>query len=182
MFRIYRVSYCISILKFVGQTSILFKQRLTPLQALPKAKHYCAYQERCHSEVKEKLYSFGLNKYDVEILLSRLVEEDYLNEERFAVLFAGSKFRTKQWGRIKIKHELKQKGIGDYIIRRAMKEIDEEDYLKSLDKLASQKWSSLKSEQYMSRQAKTLSFLMQKGYEPDLANKAIQQIRKPEAL
>ena len=66
-------------------------EKLTPQQALPKAKHYCAYQERCHSEVKEKLYGFGLHKNDVEEILSKLIEEKYLNEERFAVHFAGGK-------------------------------------------------------------------------------------------
>ena len=87
----------------------MYKQQLTKEQAHQKAKHYCAYQERCHSEVKEKLYGFGLRKSDVEDLLSKLIEEDYLNEERFAIQFAGGRFRMKQWGRIKIKYELKQK-------------------------------------------------------------------------
>lgn len=168
-------------LNFVVTKSFpLFVQRPTPQQAFQKAKHYCAYQERCHSEVKEKLYNFGLRKHDVEILISQLIEEDYLNEERFAILFAGSKFRTKQWGRVKIKYELKQKQIGDYIIKKAMKEIDETDYLKTLQKLANQKWSSLKAEQHINRQVKTQSYLMQKGYEADMVSKVLQQIRKPE--
>jgi regulatory protein len=158
----------------------LFAQRLTPLQALQKLKHYCSYQERCHSEVKEKLYNYGLRKHDVELLISQLIEEDYLNEERFAILFAGSKFRAKQWGRIKIRYELKQKQIGEYIIKKAMKEIEEADYLKTLQHLAQKKWGSLKAEQHINRQVKTQNYLMQKGYEPDLVSKAIQQIRFPE--
>ena len=91
----------------------MFKQHLTVEQAFQKGKHFCSYQERCHTEVKEKLYGFGLNKQAVEMLLSRLIEEDYLNEERYAQQFAGGKFRMKQWGRIKIKYELKQKKIND---------------------------------------------------------------------
>lgn len=158
----------------------LFAQRPTPQQALQKVKHYCAYQERCHSEVKEKLYNFGLRKHDVELLMSQLIEEDYLNEERFAKLFAGSKFRTKQWGRVKVKYELKQKQVGDYIIKKAMQEIDDEVYVKTLQQLATKKWNSLKAEQYINRQVKTQNYLMQKGYEADLVSKAIQQIRKPE--
>lgn len=121
-----------------------------------------------------------MRKHDVELLISQLIEEGYLNEERFATLFAGSKFRTKQWGRVKIRHELKQKQVGEYIIKKAMKEIEEADYLKALQQLAQKKWQSLKAEQYINRQVKTQSYLMQKGYEADLINKAIQQIRQPE--
>ncbi|HEV8079593.1 MAG TPA: hypothetical protein VGP43_02700 [Chitinophagaceae bacterium] len=78
--------------------------KLTKEQALPKIKLYCAYQERCHKEVKEKLYSLGLYKKDVEQLISQMIEENYLNEERFAIQYAGGKFRMNKWGRIKIKH------------------------------------------------------------------------------
>ena len=83
-------------------------QNLTPKQAFPKIKQFCAYQERCHSEVKEKLYGYGLNKDDVEELISKLIEENYLNEERFAIVFAGGKFRSKNWGKVKIKYELNE--------------------------------------------------------------------------
>src|SRR6187401_2447386 len=91
-------------------------------KALQKIKHYCAYQERSHYEVKEKLYSFGLYKNEVELLLSQLVEENYLNEERYAIAFAGGKFRIKQWGRVKIKYELKQKQVSEYSIKKALKQ------------------------------------------------------------
>lgn len=107
---------------------MLQKKRLTPEQAYQKIKHYCGYQERSHAEVKEKLYSFGLWKNDVEMLLSRIIEEDYLNGERFAKAFVGGKFRMKHWGRVKIKYELKQKQVSEYNIRKAMKEINEDDY------------------------------------------------------
>ena len=90
------------------------RKYLTAEQAFQKLKHYCGYQGRCHKEVKEKAYSLGLRKSDVEELTSRLIEEDFLNEERFAKLFVGGKFRIKQWGRVKIKHELKQKGVSEY--------------------------------------------------------------------
>jgi len=154
------------------------KQSFTPEQAFQKIKQFCAYQERCHREVTEKLYSFGLYKKDVEILLSRLIEENYLNEERFAIAFAGGKFRMKQWGRIKIKYELKQKGVGSYCINLALKEIDEETYLATLKSLATKKWESLKGEQYLNRQAKTTTYLMQKGFEQNLISTAIDEIRK----
>src|SRR5882724_4652199 len=126
--------------------TMIRRQHLTKEQALQKAKHYCAYQERCHSEVKGKLYSLGLWKKDVEELLSQLIEENYLNEERFAIQFAGGKFRMKQWGKVKIQYMLKQKRISAYCIKKAMKEIDDETYEKVLKKLALQKLSSLKTE------------------------------------
>src|SRR5688500_6130993 len=105
--------------------NMLQKKRLTPEQAFQKIKQYCAYQERSHAEVKEKLYSFSLFKSDVESLISRLIEEDYLNEERFAKMFAGGKFRMKHWGRVKIRYELKQKQVSEYNIKKALQEIAE---------------------------------------------------------
>jgi regulatory protein len=120
--------------------------KLTKSQALPKIKQYCAYQERCHQEVKEKLYSFGLYKNDIDQLIAQLIEENYLNEERFAQHYAGGKFRMKHWGRNKIKQALKQKQVSDYCIKKAMKEIDDEVYMKTLHKLAEQKLKTLKGE------------------------------------
>jgi regulatory protein len=135
-------------------------------QALQKIRHYCGYQERCHAEVKEKLYSFGLYKQDVEEMISTLIEENYLNEERFAQHFAGGKFRMKQWGRKRIEYELKQKQLSDYCIRKGLKEIDENDYRKTLGKLAEQKWDQLKEEDNIYNKRKKLSdYLVQKGYE-----------------
>ena len=104
-------------------------------KALQKIKHFCSYQERNHQEVKEKLYSFGLYKMDVEMLLSQMIEENYLNEERFAIAFAGGRFRIKKWGRVKIRYELKQKRISDYCIKIGLASIAEEDYIKTLQKL-----------------------------------------------
>src|SRR5690349_5361845 len=108
---------------------MMTKKKLTPQQALAQAKIYCAYQERCHSETKERLYSFGLTTNEVDQIIAQLIEEDYLNEERFAAAFARGKFRMKRWGRVKIKYEMKQRQITGYCIQKAMKEIDEEEYL-----------------------------------------------------
>jgi len=155
-----------------------FSKSFTPEQAFAKAKHYCAYQERSHAEVKEKLYSFKLKKTDVETILSQLIEENYLNEERFAKMFAGGRFRLKKWGRVKIGYELKQKRVSPYNIKIALSEIDEEQYRDTLLKLAKQKWKSLKSDQYIVRQAKTQQYLMQKGYEPNLVRATILEIRQ----
>ena len=112
------------------------KSALSPEQALQKVRHYCGYQERSHSEVQEKLYSFGLRKKDVEAALATLIEENYLNEERFALQFAGGHFRLKSWGRVKIRYELQQRKVSEYCIKKALAAIDGEDYEKALSRLA----------------------------------------------
>lgn len=146
-----------------------YKHSLTAEQSLQKLKHYCSYQERCHQEVKEKLYSLGLHAKDVDELIAQLIQENYLNEERFAIQYAGGKFRVKQWGRIKIKYALKQKQIGDYIIRKALMQIDADDYMRTLQKLAEAKWKTLQNEKNMFiKKHKTQNYLVQKGYESDL--------------
>jgi regulatory protein len=152
---------------------------VTKEQALQKIKHYCSYQERCHKEVKEKLYGFGLWKKDVEALISQLIEENYLNEERFAQLFAGGKFRMKQWGRVKIRYELKQKQVSEYCIKKGLKEISEDDYNKTLEKLAAAKWKALKGERNIHvKKGKTMNFLLQRGFEPALAGEVVSLLQK----
>ena len=153
-------------------------KQLSKEQALQKLRHYCSYQERCHAEVKEKLYSFGLFKQVVEECISQLIEENYLNEERYAIQFAGGKFRIKHWGRQKIKHELKLKRVSEYCIRKAFQEIDQEQYIKTLNKLASQKWRAIKGQgitKFVKTQKTTL-WLLQRGYEPELIRRAIAEI------
>ena len=152
----------------------MYKKSLTKEQALQKLKHYCAYQERCHSEVKEKLYQLGVWKKDHDEIIASLIEENYLNEERFAIAYAGGKFRVKQWGRVKIKYELKQKQVSNYSIKKAMKQIDEEEYISVLNKLAKEKYAALKSEQYLVRKKKTMDYLLAKGFESDLVRKAVE--------
>lgn len=155
----------------------MLPQRVTPQQALPKIKQFCAYQERCHSEVKDKLYGYGLSKNDVEELLSKLVEDNFLNEERFAIAFAGGKFRIKQWGRIKIRYELRQKQVSDYCVKKALASIDDDDYLKTLDRLAEQKIKLLKTEKNIFvKKRKLLDHLRAKGYEPDLVGDWLKRI------
>lgn len=157
---------------------MLYKKSLTKEQALQKLRHYCAYQERCHSEVKEKLYSLGVRKSDHDELVSNLIEDDYLNEERFAIAFAGGKFRMKQWGRKKIVQALKEKQVSDYCIKKALKEIEDEDYQKTLSSIAEKKYASLKGEQYMVRKKKTIDYLLLKGYEADEVMKTIERLTK----
>lgn len=149
------------------------EKRLTPDQALQKARHYCGYQERCHQEVKAKLFSFGLNRQEVDQVLSTLIEEDYLNEERFAIQYAGGKFRMKAWGRSRIKRELQQRQVSDYCIKKAMKEIPDADYFAALEKLARTRWESLKEEDKAARLRKTQEHLLYKGYEWNLIKETL---------
>jgi len=156
----------------------LSRKKLTKEQALQKLRHYCAYQERSHKEVKDKLYGFGLNKTDVEEAISMLIEENYLNEERYAAAFAGGYFRTKQWGRVKIMYELKQKGISQYCINKALREISDDDYLQTILSLARKRAEAISRDEMSpyERQQKIVNYLVQKGFEPQLAQKEVKTI------
>lgn len=146
-------------------------------KALKKAESYCAYQERSQQEVRDKIYSWGLHSVDVENIVSILISSGFLKEERFAVAFAGGKFRIKQWGKTKIKYELKLRQIGDYNIKKALSQIEEEDYLKTLQKLAAEKLATLKSEKNIFiRKSKLQNYLVGKGYEFNLIGEILNKI------
>jgi regulatory protein len=145
------------------------KQRLSLQEAWGKIQKYCAYQERCHKEVKEKLYSYSLSTNEVDELTDRLIQENYLNEERFAKAYAGGKFRVKKWGRIKILLELKFRDISPYCIKEGMKEIDDVLYYEQLKTILYKRWEAMRKESnVLMRRKKTSSYLIAKGYEPDL--------------
>ena len=155
------------------------KTSLTPEQAFQKIKQYCAYQERSHQATKEKLFSMGLYKKDVEILLSQLIEETYLNEQRYALQFVGGHFRIKKWGKIKIAAALKQQKVSSYNIQKALDEIDQTAYLSCLQRLASVKWNALKKETVLNKKIKTTSYLLQKGYESNLIRTVLEKLQAP---
>ena len=148
----------------------VYKKNLSKEEALQKLKHYCAYQERCHSEVKEKCFELGIWQKDHDELISHLIEENYLNEERFAIAFAGGKWRVKRWGRNRIRYELKQKKVSEYCIKKAMKQIPDDEYEEVLQKLIREKYESLKDEQWIIRKKKTVDHFIRKGFEPELIN------------
>lgn len=133
------------------------------VKALQKIRHFCAYQERNHMEVKQKLYSFGLYKPEVERILSELIAENYLNEERYALAFAGGKFRQLKWGKVKIKYALKQSGVSEYCIKKALQGIDEDAYSETIKKLYEKKWKTLSGTK-VSKEQKVRNYLLQKGY------------------
>jgi regulatory protein len=151
--------------------SSYFQGRISTEKALNRLKHYCGYQERSHSDVKQKLYSFGLPKKEVEELISRLIEEGYLNEERFALQFASGKSRIKGWGKQKIRHELRQRGISEFCINKALNSLDRDEYEFGFQYQAAKKWTSLRSEKNIFvRKSKWQQFLLNKGFEPALIN------------
>lgn len=113
-------------------------------------------------------------------MISTLIEENYLNEERFALQFAGGRFRLKSWGRKRIEYELKQKQVGEYCIRKALKEITEEAYRQALEKLAEKKWALLEDETKLDRRKKLTDYLVQKGYEYHYISEIVQKLSNTE--
>jgi regulatory protein len=152
------------------------KKYLTKEQALQKLRQYCAYQERSHYEAEQKLWDLGIRRADHGEIISTLIEEDYLNEERFAKQFAGGKFRMNHWGRKKIYYALKEKKVSDYNIKKAMGDLDEEAYRKTLEDLAEKKYELLEMETEPVRKRKIMDYLLQKGFESELISSVIKQI------
>jgi regulatory protein len=143
-----------------------------------KIANFCAYQERTQKEVRDKLYGYGLSADSVEYLISCLIEENFINEERFAKVYAGSKFRVKKWGRIKVLQALKQKGLSSYCIEVAMKEIEDDDYQKALEEIIEKKASLLKETNSYIFKNKLAQYALTKGYESDLVWELINRLVK----
>lgn len=148
----------------------------SPSEITQKIYAYCAYQERSHREVRNKLYELGAYSSEIEEIISGLITEGYLNEERFAKAFAGGKFRIKGWGRIKIRHELEAKGLTARCIESGMNEIDDNDYLRTLRTLLEKKSGTLKGIQAATLRDKLARYAIQKGYEPELVWKTVKEI------
>ena len=156
----------------------MYRKRLTKEQALQKLRFYCRYQQRCQSEIKQKLFELGINSKDHDELIGELIKENCLNDERFAVAFVSGRFRLKQWGRKKIQKGLKEKRVSDEIAQKALEQINKKEYMAILNKLAKERYASLKHEQYLVRKKKTMDYLMQKGYEVDLIRDTINNLLK----
>lgn len=156
----------------------MYRKRLTKEQALQKLRFYCRYQQRCQSEIKQKLFELGINQKDHDELIGELIKENCLNDERFAVAFVSGRFKMKQWGRKKIQKGLKEKRVSDEIAQKALEQINKNEYMTILNKLAKEKYASLKHEQYLVRRKKTMDYLMQKGYEVDLIRDTINNFLK----
>ncbi|MDQ1086740.1 MULTISPECIES: regulatory protein RecX [unclassified Siphonobacter] len=141
--------------------------------ALLQAAHFCAYQERTVQDVKQKLKSWDVSEDDSEEIIGRLIEDGYLSQERYAQSFARGKFRTRQWGRLKIEQEMRRKGLDSEDRKTGLEQIDEEQYLESLKNLLKKKDASLKDEDPRVRKQKLVRFALGKGYESGLVWKIL---------
>jgi len=137
--------------------------------ALAKAQHYCAYQERSQQEVRNKLYEWGLWTAAVENIITKLIEENYLNEERFAKAYTRGKFNQKNWGKIKIKQGLQLKNVSPPLIKKALMTIDIDDYMATLTYIIEKKAATLPEKNQLKRRYKLQQYALSRGFETDLA-------------
>jgi len=137
-------------------------------EATKALEHFCAYQERCHKEVEQKLYDLRMIPEAKEQIILHLLQHNFLNEERFAKAFVRGKFTIKKWGRIKIVSELKFKNISPYNVKTALKEIDEDDYLATLQQIAKKKLALIKESNSFKKKNKLINYLISKGFESNL--------------
>lgn len=152
------------------------KRYISKEDALKKLENYCAYQDRCHSEVRTKLLDLGIYGDDLEEIIVALISENFLNEERFAKSFARGKFRIKHWGRIRIQQELKFRKISAYCIKKAMEEIPDEDYLDILTQVIIKKKNSLRETDPYKLKVKLIQYALSKGFEMPSIQKVIDQL------
>ncbi|GHE44899.1 regulatory protein RecX [Sphingobacterium griseoflavum] len=150
------------------------KKIYTPLQAKQKAESYCAYQERAQQEVRDKLYSWGMNEENVENIIALLIEENFLNEERFAKAYALGKFRMLGWGKIKIRQHLKAKRVSEPLIRMALREISDEEYGIKVRNLVNKRTKTPLNKISSIEKSKMFKYLLSKGFESDIIQDIIK--------
>jgi regulatory protein len=137
-------------------------------EAIHKIEHYCAYQERCHEEVVQKLRSMKMDADEIDTIMVHLISDNFLNEERFACSFARGKHRIKHWGKIRIVNELNAKKISKTLINIALKEISTEEYLSTFHTLAERNWESIKEMNLLKKRKKFCDYLLRRGFESNL--------------
>jgi regulatory protein len=143
---------------------------------LARLKRFCAYRERCCFEVQQKLQLLKVPRDIVNRFLQTLQNEGFINEERYARLFAGGYFRQKKWGKRKIVAALRQKGIAEADIRRGLQEINTTEYMQALNRLTEKTWKQFTREDKNKRIIKVRASLMRKGFEPELVSRAVTQL------
>ncbi|TVZ21394.1 regulatory protein [Dokdonia sp. Hel_I_63] len=146
-------------------------------EAKRKLEAYCAYQDRCHKEVAQKLRDMRMIPDAIDVVIGHLLEQNFLNEERFAKAFARGKFRHKSWGRTRITRELKQRGIGAYNLKTALLEIEDEEYDTVFNTLSRKRYEQLSSETDKYRKRKKLAdYLTYRGWEGDLVYEKVKEL------
>ncbi len=143
-----------------------------------KIEYYCVYQERCFKEIDEKLNSFFLIPAAKEEIMIHLIEENYVNEERFAQSFARGKHNYKNWGRNRIKNELKFRNISSRLIDIALKEIDNESYFKKFNSLAEKYWDTIKEKKGVKKNKKFIDYFLRRGFENNLIYEKLNELNK----
>ncbi len=150
------------------------------MEIRPAIYKYCNYQERCHQEVRSKLFELGAGQEYGDELIAELIKANLLNEERFAKSYCRGKFSIKKWGRNKIRQQLRQKKVSDYCIKKGLSEISEEDYEQTLLRLCERLREKYQHEkQEWIRQAKIAQYLSGRGFEADLIKQALIQTETP---
>jgi regulatory protein len=152
--------------------------KLTLKEAQNKLEHYCSYQERCHQEVIQKCYDFGLKSDEVDAIVVHLLQNNFLNEERFARSFARGKHRIKSWGKIRIVNELKQRQISAPNIKCGLTEISEEEYLQIFNNLSERHWETIKETNIQKKKKKFCDYLLRKGWESNLVYEKLKELEK----
>ncbi len=145
-------------------------------EATRKMESYCAYQERCHKEVVEKLKGMRMIPEAIDEIMGHLIQENYLNEERFAKSFARGKFSIKKWGKKRIINELKQRHISQFNIKSGLQEIDEEAYHSMLHDLAEKRLSQIQEPNVQKRKKKLADYLLYRGWESNLVYEKLKEL------
>ena len=143
-----------------------------------KLEAYCVYQDRCHKEVEQKMFDYNLIPEAREIILLSLMKDNFLNEERFSKSFARGKFRIKSWGKQRIVRELKFRNISVYNIKTALKEINEEEYIETINRITTNRNEVIFETNIYKRKKKLIDFLMRKGFESNLIFETVNNIVK----
>lgn len=141
---------------------------MTIKEAIQKLEHFCAYQERCHAEVTSKLYDLKMTTEEMDQIIVHLIQENFLNETRFACSFARGKHRIKHWGKIRITNELKFRQISNANIILALKEISAQEYQNTFDELSERCWDSISEKNTLKKRKKFCDYLLRRGYESNL--------------
>jgi regulatory protein len=157
-----------SIRRILTNFGLMDQPKIDEKTALTKAEHFCTYQERSQQEVRDKLFEWGLYPRSVEKVIVTLIENNYLNEQRFAVAYATGKFRQKGWGKTKIRQGLKLKKVSEPLIKLALKNIDEDEYVEMLRKIIQKKETSITEKESYKRKYKLHQYALSRGFENDL--------------
>ena len=151
----------------------------TIIEVQKKLEYFCAYQERCHQEVVQKMCDMKLAPNMIDEIIVHLIQNNFLNEERFACSFARGKHRIKHWGNNRIINELKARNISERNINTGLKEISREEYLETLDHTALKCWESISEKNQLKKRKRFCDFLLRKGYESQLVYEKVKIFEKP---